>query len=728
MQVNLFPFEKIEKNSKIIIYGFGDAGRQYLSQIKKTNWCQVLFFVDHNYSNLENLFAKVYPISKLIETEESLYDAVLISVNDRETALEIFNTLLNKGIKKEKIVYAVDRELRNADWIKKYPIEKLNIVINDKKWLETYFETLYLFVNYYADLDEIYQFYLSTLKKLDKNEKLILIENALAATANFKIPEIGLFIYKHIEIDLLFEQTKLLAEYIRLTCDERKKYCKSATEYLWELYDYVNNQEETTKKQLIIVLLEAIKSINGEWADESKIIATRLLYEMSCFNKESMDIYVDTLLSMKWKDDTPYGLVVDIAHMAFNMNLWDETDENYYIKQRKLYEKLCEYYHLSDEVHVEKEKVHKGRIAILTHEMYDSEIDICPKITAMYANELAKCGYDVRIFVVGGILEYIEGCFLHKYFSITEDVYRNLKKGRKSLSSGIEIVYSEGISPRERLKRIIKSVCDYNPTFILDMADDVSVETFTLYKKYPIIYVPFRSRGTCMVFDAYITQNKFYTLKQNKIFKSIDEKKIYEIKKSNLLPDNETVSYCRKTLGFGDDELLVVSVGHRLRYEIDKELIEKMSDLLLEFPNIRWIIVGTVPVSTNSKFNQLLQEKRVVDWGIEEHVVALYRICNVYLQPKRVGGAHGIRLAMREGLPIVMTDYPSDILNYLNKGETVCNSYEDITKCIKKLYEDKEFYDKQSNNMKEIMSELSMGKAIKKLVELCETISNSKMG
>ena len=45
----LFPFEFVEKGSKIVIFGAGKVGQNYIQQLNLSNYCKLLFVVDDEY-------------------------------------------------------------------------------------------------------------------------------------------------------------------------------------------------------------------------------------------------------------------------------------------------------------------------------------------------------------------------------------------------------------------------------------------------------------------------------------------------------------------------------------------------------------------------------------------------------------------------------------------------------------------------------------------------------
>lgn len=105
----LFPFEKIMPKSKIIIYGFGKVGQDFIKQIEQTNYCEIVGIIDKNYLNFNECEYKVSNPSEIRKLEA---DYLLIAVNSDSLANEIINE-----IKKEnnqllnKVIYARNRKM-----------------------------------------------------------------------------------------------------------------------------------------------------------------------------------------------------------------------------------------------------------------------------------------------------------------------------------------------------------------------------------------------------------------------------------------------------------------------------------------------------------------------------------------------------------------------------------------------------------------------------------------
>lgn len=97
----LFPFEKVEKNSRILIYGAGRIGQSYRKQVISGHYCILTGLIDKNGCIYREKGLEVFDID---EIENTLFDKVVIAIGDRAEAELVRQMLMEKGIEKEKIV------------------------------------------------------------------------------------------------------------------------------------------------------------------------------------------------------------------------------------------------------------------------------------------------------------------------------------------------------------------------------------------------------------------------------------------------------------------------------------------------------------------------------------------------------------------------------------------------------------------------------------------------
>ncbi len=94
-----FPFEKIDKGSRIVLYGAGAVGNAYYRQVVCSQHCFVALWVDQKYETIGA------PVSspELLNTVE--FDNIVICVVDDGVEKVIRKYLITKGIKEDKIIW-----------------------------------------------------------------------------------------------------------------------------------------------------------------------------------------------------------------------------------------------------------------------------------------------------------------------------------------------------------------------------------------------------------------------------------------------------------------------------------------------------------------------------------------------------------------------------------------------------------------------------------------------
>ena len=641
MFFDIFPFEMVPKGCKLAIYGFGRVGQQFIQQIEKKKWCELLFVVDREADRYNVDFVKVVKPDYLYNFEEEKYDYVLISVKAPSLSNEIKASLIRNGIDEEKILLMHDSSLLYIDTCG----ERIDICEKD------------IFNN--------------------KNKVV-----------------------------------KYLSKYYSL----RKGRALSTDEYFPALLDIVLNNKGNES------FLEAYKSVlKGMRATEEKIIAIRLLFDVKIYDVECIKMMVQTLKEYEWKDDTPFGLTFDIAQMIFEQNRTDCLYPQFYTDIRELYKKIKEYYNIQIDSYPQSRKVKK--VALLCH--YFGELQgnqACIDLDIQYANQIHDAGYEVRIFVSNAAFEDLEDSdiFLFKVNRVARNKYVKSKALMRRLRPGIKVEYFPFVSVKEGLTDFSKKMDFWKPDVLLNVADEIGIEAFIYYGIIPTVFLPFRGYQTCMFCDTYITPTKKMCLKENAIYHSLNEENIYETNLSNTVENDSRPLYRRGDYLLNENDFLIISVGRRLLYELDNELIDKTCELLKKYEDIKWILVGDDIFIYQKKAQELIKSGRIIFWGYEEYIESLYSICDIYLEPNRQGGAHSVRLAMLQGLPIALTDYASDISSIMSEEDMIHGDYKELLDDVEKLYLDKEYYSKKSKRSLEIMKKLDPKDDGKKIMEICE--------
>lgn len=199
--------------------------------------------------------------------------------------------------------------------------------------------------------------------------------------------------------------------------------------------------------------------------------------------------------------------------------------------------------------------------------------------------------------------------------------------------------------------------------------------------------------------------------------------KNYGIKKENVIVGRFTSSfkpkqhtYVRKDFGLPEDAFLLVVVGLRLTEEISDEFVAMLDSVLSE--KIQCVIMGKWLIMRNvqEKFR-----KYVHNLGLQEDALAIYSLCDLYLNPIRLGGGTSAAESMSEGVPVLTTDL-GDVALEVEDAYKV-KDYEEMKQRIFELEADHKQWEKWSQAAKEKAEELTDSKTefikIIKQIEKC---------
>lgn len=182
----------------------------------------------------------------------------------------------------------------------------------------------------------------------------------------------------------------------------------------------------------------------------------------------------------------------------------------------------------------------------------------------------------------------------------------------------------------------------------------------------------------------------------------------------------QTHRYTREQLGLPSKGFIAVFVGARLDFEIDEECIKMIYKL--NSAGIYVAFMGNFKryyeiVKTNKLF-----EKYTINLGLQEDVLAVNECCDLYVNPKRVGGGTSVAEALFKGVPVVTIDFGDGALGA--GKEFVVSDYDEMYEKIIKYASDKEFYEIMSKKARERAKCLTDSKS--QFVKIVETMEKSE--
>ncbi|TAH69976.1 MAG: glycosyltransferase [Anaerolineaceae bacterium] len=85
----LFPFEMIDRGSRIVLYAAGNVGNKFYSQIRKTNYCNIIAWVDKNVKKVGDMHIHAPEVIDMINC-----DYIVIAVENKLVAEKIKRVLI----------------------------------------------------------------------------------------------------------------------------------------------------------------------------------------------------------------------------------------------------------------------------------------------------------------------------------------------------------------------------------------------------------------------------------------------------------------------------------------------------------------------------------------------------------------------------------------------------------------------------------------------------------
>ncbi len=93
-----FPFEKVRKGSRVVLYGAGQAGRDLYKQAAASGFCEIVLWVDKSYRDKEE------GIVSPVEIQKEKYDFIVIALSGKSNIEEVERYLLSCGMDGSKFV------------------------------------------------------------------------------------------------------------------------------------------------------------------------------------------------------------------------------------------------------------------------------------------------------------------------------------------------------------------------------------------------------------------------------------------------------------------------------------------------------------------------------------------------------------------------------------------------------------------------------------------------
>lgn len=154
----------------------------------------------------------------------------------------------------------------------------------------------------------------------------------------------------------------------------------------------------------------------------------------------------------------------------------------------------------------------------------------------------------------------------------------------------------------------------------------------------------------------------------------------------------QTTHFTRSELNLPENDFLALIVGGRLNEEVQNDFLEMMKATVEH--NVHFVFAGSFSdyESCMKQHPELRDSCTFI--GFMNDILAVNECCDIYVNPRRIGGGSSVAEALYKGLPVVSLDYGDGGLN-AGKDFHVAD-YEEMKQTIIRYATDKEFYSAMS--------------------------------
>ncbi len=153
--------------------------------------------------------------------------------------------------------------------------------------------------------------------------------------------------------------------------------------------------------------------------------------------------------------------------------------------------------------------------------------------------------------------------------------------------------------------------------------------------------------------------------------------------------EKQEVDYSKKGFNIPEDAFTIGIIGNRIDREVGDEFKEVMMKIIAHNSRAFFVFIGD--------FTQTLPEvleKRCIRLGYRKDFLNCLQIIDLFMNPKRNGGAGGATRAMRRGIPV--TTLPDNDVASFAGDDFICADYNEMVSDVLRYIDDSDYYKEQS--------------------------------
>lgn len=441
-------------------------------------------------------------------------------------------------------------------------------------------------------------------------------------------------------------------------------------------------------------LLPQAKKVLDRLSPLESVVFLYVLYSANAFDAELMERLMDCLLEI---DDIHlrqflYGAFIDTTYFCFYHE--EYLFPNFYIKRRGLLKKVCEMLDFSVPKYSKRQN---GRRCIKKISIVSRCFHVCKRdadatilLCIQLANQLAGWGYDIQLILLDPISYLMETPVFPPLFQWYDTSSSYIAEYKRELPPQVSIINSDEYDLKGRLQNALDGIFSYSPDLIIDISDEMSVLSYLYSQYFHTLYLPMRGYQSSSYFTYFAVMSYQAFEEANRIYHSVGEPQAVELPLLVAPPLSEN-AYSRTQYSLLDDDFVMVTVGARLNNDMSEEFIDVVCKRLSERSKLKWLIVGSKSEYLSETYQRCLDEHKIIYIPYEYDLPALYKICDVYLNPKRQGGGTSFCWAMYD-MPLAMVRMPCDQADTVGLENMIDGTYEQVMDYVLEMQRNPEFY------------------------------------
>lgn len=349
---------------------------------------------------------------------------------------------------------------------------------------------------------------------------------------------------------------------------------------------------------------------------------------------------------------------------------------------------------------IKKESRNKNVVVVITDQLLGANHSPTKKICDHIAIMISKLGKNVVLINTAETLS-IKG-YTPLFTVVVPNYIGDYLNFDKFYWNGCKIPFfqCENCMPNEDIiSMLIDTIYKLKPEYII--LNGAGVITGNILSKIvPTIAFPlsFAIPYTTATFQSKMSSSNCYDDEYIHLLKELNISEDYIIPMSITYTGmNSTGSLRREDFGIPKDAFVCVIVGTRLDNDLSDDFWKMINSVKEE--KLFVLLVGNYSEENLDRIRNEFKELRIHCIGYVNNLPGLYDICDLYINPRRIGGGFSALEALCNGVPVVTYNY-GDVAS--NAGKLFCvENTEEMVCIIKKYINQSSFYEQMSNAAKE---------------------------